>query len=164
LPEASDVRPGEQPFVRKKRTSWLIPAVLGILISLIALQFAVKYFSGNVSALLHSVGSPASGADLQFHLQPQDDRVLITWPHDPFASEPGSQAILDIQDGAKSRKLYLDHEQLALGSILYKPISPEVQFRFAISDGKGPVIQRTLKFIDGTRSVMAPVTNVAARP
>ncbi|HEY2011859.1 MAG TPA: hypothetical protein VGH38_00100 [Bryobacteraceae bacterium] len=89
----------------------------------------------------------------------------LTWNRETVSSLTPLSAILTIRDGSRERQVPLTTEDLATGTILYRPDSTDLQFTLRVNaQGRNPVEER-IHALDGGRIATpppAPKPNVRA--
>jgi TonB family protein len=109
-------------------------------------------------------------------VETQGDRLLLSWNRRNPAVASAAGGVLQIFDGTEHREVRLDGGQVADGSVLYKPSSPDVTFRLEVhgagqSSAMGSMrvldataAGRETKILDLTASSTTPARTAAAGP
>jgi protein TonB len=79
-----------------------------------------------------SVSAPAGNASLQLKAEPSNGQLLVSWNTNSQVIKTAQNAVLSINDGAKTEDVPLDLTQLRAGSIMYSPLSGDVSFRLEV--------------------------------
>jgi TonB family protein len=137
----------------KRRTGvpWLSTALVFVTFS--AITFAVLAVKGTQSgngklAQIMRVIFPSG--DLGLHVETQGDRLLLSWNRRNAAVASAADGVLQIFDGKQHREVRLDGGQVADGSVLYKPLSPDVTFRLEVHGTDQSSAMGSMRVLDAT--------------
>ncbi len=61
-----------------------------------------------------------------------DDNILVQWDRQSLAVKGGWRGLLTISEGADSKSVQMDVPQLQNGTVLYRHVAPEIQFKLEI--------------------------------
>jgi hypothetical protein len=75
--------------------------------------------------------APAT-AQLSLEIEKRGRDVLLKWDRRAEAVRRARRAVLDVEDGAASKRYDIDIEQLRTGSIYYTPIGTDVQLKLEV--------------------------------
>ena len=102
---------------------------------------------------------------LGFSAAHQNSDWQLTWNRDAVASLTPLSALLTIRDGEKERQVPLSPEDLASGTILYRPWGNELQFTFRVNaQGRNPIEERIRALDGGPPPPARPSTAKTVRP
>lgn len=124
---------------------WLTLAMVFMVAA--ALTFASKSQSANAKFSISA---------LNLHAEDQGDHILVRWNHDVVRS--ANKGVLRISDGAQHREIQLDSDLIAHGSILYRPVSNDVNLELEIPDPQGRVVSERMRLVDGFASTDTSLT------
>ncbi len=97
-----------------------------------------------------SVGTMSrKGSDIELKVQSVGDRVQISWNRDATAIQNASQGMFTIDDGVVHRSIELNAEQVADGSIVYRPHSDDASFRLEVVTDKGSLATGMVRILGG---------------
>ena len=82
-----------------------------------------------------SVGQLAAKSSLAFTVESRGPALLLTWNRESAQITNASLGMMIIWSQGTIRNLTLTAEQLRSGSILYKPVSDQVEFQLAVMNG-----------------------------
>ncbi len=113
-----------------KRGKGLLIAVVGLLL---AGGGAGAYFmfGGHKAGRIPTGSSDA--AQLNLRVEHSGADLLLTWNRDAAAIKGAAHAVLSISDGERQENYDMDPGQLANGSIVYSPLTPDVSFRMEVT-------------------------------
>ncbi len=136
---------------RRSGVPWLSTALVFVTFS--AITFAVLAVKGTESgngklAQIMRVIFPSG--DLGLHVETQGDRLLLSWNRRNPAVASAAGGILQIFDGTQHREVRLDGGQVADGSVLYKPLSPDVTFRLEVRGAGQSSAMGSMRVLDAT--------------
>jgi protein TonB len=112
-------------------------------------------------AVIHATVPVSS---LQMHVQPEGDRVLVSWNPRASGVQNATGGLLTIADSGEQREFSLDASQAANGSVLYRPVSDDVSFRLQIRDASGAVFNDSLRVLDPARKAVGQYSQSASAP
>lgn len=136
---------------RRSGVPWLSTALVFVTFS--AITFAVLAVKGTQSgngklAQIMRVIFPSG--DLGLHVETQGDRLLLTWNRRNPAVASAAGGTLQIFDGTQHREVRLDGGQVSDGSVLYKPLSPDVTFRLEVHGAGQSSAMGSMRVLDAT--------------
>ena len=152
----------QTPPKRPAGVPWLSTSLVFIAFSAITFAvLAVKGSEGGNGKLAQIMRVIFPSGDLGLHVESQGDRLLLSWNRRNAAVASASDGDLQIFDGATHREVKLNGEQVADGSVLYKPLTQDVTFRLEIhAAGQAPATG-SMRVLDATSaSHEAPVLDV----
>ncbi|HEY3455491.1 MAG TPA: TonB family protein [Bryobacteraceae bacterium] len=152
----------QTPKQRPSGVPWLSTALVFIAFSAITFAvLAVKGSDGGNGKLAQIMRVIFPSGDLGLHVESQGDRLLLSWNRRNAAVTAASDGVLQIFDGATHREVKLNGEQVADGSVLYKPLTQDVTFRLEIHAAGQPATTGSMRVLDATSaSHEAPVLDV----
>ncbi len=100
----------------------------------------------------------ASGQALQMQVEPRGDAILLGWNREAPAVQHAKQGILQIDDGGLHRTVYLDSNEVARGSIVYRPASSDVKFHLEIGGNRGSTLSDEVRVLYGVRGAPEPAS------
>lgn len=164
LTTALVVRPRVLPAVSPARTvparegvPWFSSAVLFMLVA--GATFGFLYLrgirSGNGIAAPRLIRAIFPPAGLGLRVEGQGDRLLLTWNRRSPLVLAALGAVLAIDDGAEHREIHLGSDQLADGSVLYRPASEDVSFRLEMRGNQGSTTAESIRVVDGGKPTHA---------
>jgi TonB family protein len=150
------------PPKRPAGLPWLSTALVFIAFSAITFAvLAVKGSEGGNGKLAQIIRVIFPSGDLGLHVESQGDRLLLSWNRRNTAVASASDGVLQIFDGATHREVKLNGEQVADGSVLYKPLTQDVTFRLEVRAAGQPPATGSMRVLDATSaSHEAPVLDV----
>ncbi|MBI3281679.1 MAG: hypothetical protein HYZ57_17770 [Acidobacteria bacterium] len=111
----------------KARFAWMSFALAAMLLGAVA---GFQYAGGQFQT---STASAAQDAyTLGVAAQRIDDNVLVRWNSEAPAVKAAWRGLLTISEGADSKIVQLDAAQLRNGSVLYRKVAPEIDFKFEV--------------------------------
>ncbi|HEX3681769.1 MAG TPA: energy transducer TonB [Bryobacteraceae bacterium] len=114
--------------------------------------FLLLFFrTSSVTASTPQAGAllePRSSLDLR--VQTEGPGLLLSWNRYSRAVQSARTAVLDIQDGSQHREIALDQNQMATGSVFYRPASDDVAFRLDLRDARGSEVSQILRVLDSS--------------
>lgn len=136
---------------------WISSAVLFVLVATATflLLYARGVRSGNgivVPRIIRAI-FPATGLGLR--VEGQGDRLLLSWNRRSPSVSAALDGILEINDGGQQRQIHLSSDQLADGSVLYRPASDDVLFRLQTRGGQGSITVESIRVLDGGKTAHA---------
>ena len=152
----------QTPPKRPAGVPWLSTALVFIAFSAITFAvLAVKGSEGGNGKLAQIIRVIFPSGDLGLHVESQGDRLLLSWNRRNAAVASASDGDLQIFDGATHREVKLNGEQVADGSVLYKPLTQDVTFRLEVhAAGQAPATG-SMRVLDATSaSHEAPALDV----
>jgi TonB family protein len=151
---------------RRAGVPWLSTALVFVTFS--AITFAVLAVKGTQSgngklAQIMRVIFPSG--DLGLHVETQGDRLLLSWNRRNAAVAAAADGVLQIFDGTQHREVRLDGGQVADGSVLYKPVSPDVTFRLEVHGTDRSSAMGSMRVLDATATGReTPVLDLTGSP
>jgi protein TonB len=94
------------------------------------------------------------------HAERQSGDLKLTWNREAAVISNATSAVLSIEDGDSHRTIPLQANQVRAGSILYTPVSDQVQMELAVSTPADHVTESVLVLLPKT----GPPQTLAARP
>lgn len=128
------------PKTRKVRERWIWPVT--VFVCAAGLTFLAIYvyelLSGSSFATPRFVQAMLPDPSLGLHVEYQGgEYLLVTWNRRSPTVRAAVSGVLRIIDGEKFRDVHLDREQVAGGSILYRPASDDVTFHLELRNAQG---------------------------
>jgi TonB family protein len=151
---------------RRSGVPWLSTALVFVMFS--AITFAVLAVKGTQSgngklAQIMRVIFPSG--DLGLRVESQGDRLLLSWNRRNAAVASATDGVLQIFDGTQHREVRLDGGQVADGSVLYKPLSPDVTFRLEVHGTGQRSAMGSMRVLDATAAGRgAPILDLTGSP
>jgi TonB family protein len=136
---------------RRGGVPWLSTALVFVAFS--AITFAVLAVKGTQSSngkLAQIMRVIFPSGDLGLHVETQGDRLLLSWNRRNSAVASAAGGVLQIFDGTQHREVPLDGGQVADGSVLYKPSSPDVTFRLEVHGTDQSSVTGSMRVLDAT--------------
>jgi hypothetical protein len=147
----------------KRRVRWIFPLVVFLLAA--GVTFLGVYIeasrSGSGLAVPRFMQAILPDASLGLRVEYQGEHLLVTWSRRSPAVRAAVAGVLRIEDGSQRRDVHLDAEQVAGGSILYKPASDDVIFRLELRNAQGNATVESMRVL---ASANAPATNATSQP
>ena len=97
-----------------------------------------------VSSNQPSFPIPAEQPSFGFEATRQNGDVILTWKRDSPIIRSATAGVISIQDGNTTREIQLLAEQVRGGSILYSPVSDQVQMQLRVSTPTANVTESVL--------------------
>jgi len=97
-----------------------------------------------------------SNTALGMRLDPQGDRLLLSWNRSNPVVISAQDGLLRIADGSKHREVHLDAAQVANGSVLYQRNSDDVTFELDVHGKQGNTLSESIRVLDSQKSGKAP--------
>lgn len=130
--------------------------------------FLLFFFrTSSVTASTPQAGALHDPRTASFDLRVQTDGpgLLLTWNRYSRAVQSAQNAVLAIQDGSQHREIALDRNQIANGSVFYRPASDDVSFRLDVRDVHGSDFAQVLRVLDSSpRKPTAEVSHADTTP
>jgi TonB family protein len=151
--------PQQKPF------PWVWAATLFVVCSGLVFGFlalgGLQTDGGRMGQVFQSI---FPGTDLNLRVRNEDDRLRLSWNQRNHVVASASDATLQIFDGQQHRDVHLDGQQVADGSVLYRPNTNDVTFRLEVRSEQGATTGsvRILDGIAGRQTVLdvsAPTTS-----
>ncbi len=101
--------------------------------------------------------------DLGMKVEPQGDRLLVTWNRESPAVHSANFGMLFVDDGQQHHEIVLAPGEVATGSVLYTPAASEVAFRLELLEKQGSSITQSVRVLDGSRSA-SPLAGSDSKP
>ena len=158
-PASEDAKRPEQPRLpgRKGRIRFWVyrAAIIGLVAG--GTVAVLVWHRTSVAGTSLSSGAPAAKAGLDLHAEGQGDRILLTWNRHNSVAHTAAGANLYIDDGSQHRQVHFDLAQIAVGSVLYRPISDDVSFRLEIQGSNGQSTAESLRVLDNGKKSSKPI-------
>jgi TonB family protein len=142
---------------KRRGAPWISSAVLFVLVA--AATFLVLYArgvrSGNGIVVPRIVRAIFPAAGLGLRVEGQGDRLLLSWNRRSPSVLAAREGVLVIDDGGQQRQVHLSSDQLADGSVLYRPTSDDILFRLETRAGQGATTIESLRVLDGGKPAHA---------
>ncbi len=108
--------------------------------------------TGSVTASTPQSGplSNLRTASLGMRVETDGPGLLLSWNRYSRAVQSAQSAVLAIQDGPQHREIALDRNQIATGSVFYRPASDDVSFRLDLRDPHGASVAQILRVLDAS--------------
>jgi TonB family protein len=143
---------------------WIVPAVLLAMAG--TLSCVWLYFPGSPAWIRQSLRIAAhatrTSKDLGMRVESKGDALLIGWNPHSEALQSATRGMLDISDGSQHHDIYLDPAEIANGSVLYRPASPDVVLRLIVSDKNGTRKSEDVRVLNGSN--IPPAPNATGNP
>lgn len=148
-PPVAPVR-SSRASVREGTARWASPALVfifaaGATFSIVLLRESMPNLP-SVSTLLYRA---SASSDLGLTVDTEGSRLVLRWSRQNPLMLSATGANLLIQDGSQRRTIHLDATQLGNGSVAYKPVSNDVNFRLEVSGPEG-LSAASMRVLDGT--------------
>jgi hypothetical protein len=115
------------PPKRKSRVGWVVFSIM-----LVVFGVAVGFQYSGTLVQNNPISSTADPYTLNLTATRVDDNILVKWDRQSLAVKGGWRGLLTITEGTDSKAVQMDVPQLQNGSVLYRHIAPEVQFKLEI--------------------------------
>ena len=108
--------------------------------------------TGSVTASTPQTGALPSfkSASLDMRIETDGPGLLLSWNRYSRVVQSAQSGVLSIQDGPQHRNITLDRNQVATGSVFYRPASDDVSFRLALRDPHGASVAQILRVLDSS--------------
>jgi hypothetical protein len=116
-----------EPPKKKSRVGWVVFSIM-----LVVFGVAVGYQYSGTLMQNNPISSPADPYALNLTATRVDDNLLVKWDRQSLAVKGGWRGLLTITEGTDSKAVQMDVPQLQNGSVLYRHVAPEVQFKLEI--------------------------------
>jgi hypothetical protein len=116
-----------EPRKKKSRAGWVVFSIM-----LVLFGAAVGYQYSGALIQNNPISSPADPYALNLTATRVDDNLLVKWDRQSLAVKGGWRGLLTITEGSDSKAVQMDVPQLQNGSVLYRHVAPEVQFKLEI--------------------------------
>lgn len=113
-----------------------------------ALWVLLVYFRLGFLPSQSRFSSRPSDPDLGVRANLETDGILVHWNPEIEVLRSAKNGVLNIDDGAQKHATELDPAELAIGSLLYKPISDDVDFRLTVFAGDGSVLSDGVRVLE----------------
>ncbi len=142
---------------KERGVPWISSAALFLLVAAITFVFlyARGIRSGNGIVVPRIIRTIFPGAGLGLRVEGHEDRLLLSWNQRSPIVIGAREAILAIDDGSQHREVHLGSDQLADGSVLYKPASDDVAFRLEVRGNQGSTTAESIRVLDGGKPARA---------
>jgi TonB family protein len=138
---------------QQRKVPWLSTAVVflvfsGITFAVLAVA-GIESGSGKLAEIMRVI---FPGTDLGLHVESQGERLLLSWNRRNPVVASANDGTLQIFDGAQHREIHLDGNQVADGSVLYKPVSGDVTFRLEVHGAEQSSAIGSMRVLDATNA------------
>jgi hypothetical protein len=99
-----------------------------------------------------AVAAGHNSAALGMRVQAQGDALLVSWDRQSETMRSADSAVLEISDGSRYREIHLDSNEIANGSLLYRPASSDVALRLKVSGKQGSMSSENVRVLDGSNT------------
>jgi hypothetical protein len=103
-----------------------------------------------------AVAARDNSAALGMRVQAQGDALLVSWDRQSEMIRSAESAVLEISDGSRYREIHLDSNEIANGSLLYRPASSDVALRLRLSRKHGSTTSESIRVLDGSNMPSGP--------
>lgn len=144
------------PSPRANELLWVVSAALFVLAT--GMTFLWAHARGQYFALARDSQSvltriaPTSG--LRIQAESTGEGALLSWNHNASIVRSAQQGILHIHDGSEQHTIYLDPNDLANGSIVYRPQSTDAKVRLELLDNHGLPLSNDMRTFEGLKSAV----------
>ncbi len=121
IPEESPAEPGV-PKAKSRAGMWTVAAFVFLLLGVL-----LGYEASRLNAPRR-----ASDFAISLGIERTGDNLTIHWDPDTRAIRSASNGVLEIADGAETKRVELDRASLSSGSIVYRNMSEKVRFRLVV--------------------------------
>lgn len=134
-----------------RRAVW-IAGILFVLAAA-ALTIGLRLYPEKLATLLTTIPPtppPRATSFMDLQAERQNGDVKLTWNRNSSVISDATSALLSIEDGPVKREIHLDALQVHGGSILYTPISDEVQMQLAVVDPAATAVESVIVVLPAT--------------
>ena len=100
--------------------------------------------------------APAESNSLELRVERTAGQLLLTWNRETELIKTATKAVLSISDGQQRENVELDLAQLRNGSVIYSPVTSDVNFRLDVTSSKPELSRSELVRVLGTRPSAMP--------
>jgi outer membrane biosynthesis protein TonB len=151
--KASPCRTPELPNLAEQRPilfrlrGWVwVPLAFALLMLLPSLS---RHRSASDAVLADGNSAPAAlGPSLDLNAEKDGHRLRFTWNRATPAIVEAERGVLWIKDGPGEQRLELDRRQLGIGSVIYWPVSNDVNFRLEVF-GVSKIVSESVRSYTG---------------
>jgi outer membrane biosynthesis protein TonB len=155
---------GQRPILFRLRGWVWAPIAFALLMLLPALS---RHRSTSDTVIADGNAAPAvAGPSLDLNAEKDGHRLRFTWNRATPAIVEAERGVLWIKDGPGEQRLELDRRQLGIGSVIYWPVSNDVNFRLEVF-GVSKIVSESVRSYTGppmpkSAPVAAELSNAAA--
>jgi len=142
--ESEDLTQSPKP----KRGNFWIPLSFIFLVLGVALGLSVGHLMGIIQRT-RAAAVPADAYQLDLAVTPSGDTLQLKWNRNAAVLSKARSAVLSIQDGQYSNRLNIDPRDLAGGTLFYRNVSGEVNFKLEVFTGERSSLCETLEYRAG---------------
>ncbi len=142
--ETEDLTPSPKP----KRGNVWIPLSFIFLILGVALGLSVGHLMGIIQRT-RVAAIPVDAYQLDLTVTPSGDTLQLKWNRNAAVLSRARSAVLSIQDGQYSNRLNIDPRDLAGGTLFYRNVTGEVNFKLEVFTGDRSSLCETLEYRAG---------------
>ncbi|MGI8959251.1 MAG: hypothetical protein ACR2IV_05745 [Bryobacteraceae bacterium] len=145
----------------RNRKLWIISASF---LAVAATLTCVWFYVGGASRWIRNAVPSAilethTSRDLGMRVEARGDALLVSWDRRNEKIQSATSGMLEISDGSRHRKIYLNSGEIANGSLLYRPASPDVVLRLNVSGKHGATTSENVRALDGSERNHEPKGN-----
>lgn len=142
--ESEDLTQSPKP----KRGNFWIPLSFIFLILGVALGLSVGHLMGIIQRT-RAAAVPVDAYQLDLAVTPSGDTLQLKWNRNAAVLARARSAVLSIQDGQYSNRLNIDPRDLAGGTLFYRNVTGEVNFKLEVFTGERSSLCETLEYRAG---------------
>lgn len=142
--ESEDLTQSPKP----KRGNFWIPLSFIFLILGVALGLSVGHLMGIIQRT-RAAAIPPDAYQLDLAVTPSGDTLQLKWNRSAAVLSKARSAVLSIQDGQYSNRLNIDPRDLAGGTLFYRNVTGEVNFKLEVFTGERSSLCETLEYRAG---------------
>jgi TonB family protein len=129
---------------------FLSPAVFLVAAGATFLLLLFRTSSVTASTPQSGALSNSQAASLGMRVETDGPGLLLSWNRYSRAVQSAQSGVLAIQDGPQHRDVALDRNQIATGSVFYRPAADDVSFRLDLRDVHGASAAQILRVLDAS--------------
>lgn len=145
-----------------RKIRFLMPAAFLLVALAVVLALVISNNASLTPVERHPIPPARSNALFRMQIESQNDGVLIGWNHNLPAVRSATRGVLQIEDGPQIHTTELGSTELAKGSIVYKPISADVNFRLTMYGHDGSTLTDRVRFVDRSKQVETADASVSS--
>lgn len=137
-PEEPSKKPSEEPGAPKSRTGmWLVASFVFLLLGVL-----LGYEASRITAPQRA----AADFGLSLAVARTGENLTVRWNPNARAVLAASSGVLEIDDGADTKRVELDRANLSNGSMVYRNTSGKVRFRLMLDLGSALSVTQALEW------------------
>lgn len=104
-----------------------------MVLAIVGVAGGAWYFYPGFHRAAHALASTPDNSPLDLRVEHSGPDLLLTWNRDAAGIRNALHGVLSITDGDKHERYDMDPGQLTQGSIVYSPISQDIQFQLEVT-------------------------------